>query len=372
VPVFGTVTSHQDASDWLEKPVPTYRELRTEATFIAWRALRWTLMAAGQMTSNTPLQVALGRANWGQPLRAQDPDPSCRTLPGVLGYDLQSVRLQPPRLPDPLDPEMLGARRAAWDRFDAQMVMAVRGYALDRPADDCWWSAHAHRPLYTEGVLIGTLGPEDTDRIRRLIWWHWPTPEEILQLESAYLTAILERLRSSSDEGVWRELLRGDCRTTHEAYSLVQTAKRWALEERTLDPEVERAAVAHRMGLIAEKSIAFNELPTALSANRELAKLHGLYKDAAKSELEDALSQFAEEVERARLANPAKAPEIVLPGGLDASKIIDTTASITVPEFGGTLPSSIDDSEAEDCNIDSNPDILNAQINSQTSEQPDD
>lgn len=339
-------SSRPSASDWevlsLALPagqgsdVVVFEEVAGEATWMVWRALRWSLMASGQMALNGCLSLECINKDWQVPLKVGRPHESCASIPGLEAQTMKSVWLQPPPVPDPTDVEMLEVRRAEWAVFERQIDMALNGYRLKERHPSGQWGEDVWRTLSTSGAIYGGT-PDQVDAVRRKIAWHWPTAAELLQMEATYLSLISERLTMHSEEAVRRELLSRDVQTIHEANSLTQSAKRLAFSGNILDVDVERATAIRRLEAIADKALEMVELPTAVSASRELAKVAGLYKEATGGDLEGAIQAFAADVERSRLA-------------ASSGKIVDVLATSS----GKVLPGN---SEV-DFNVDTNPNLL--------------
>lgn len=356
----GNLDTRRASQDWqrlgdaLQRPwaAPrmTFASLEVESTLTAWRATRWLLMAAGRAHINSPLWDSVDREDWTKPIRVDKPHISARSLPGIFKLNSKSVRLQPPphpnRTPDPTDADPELTRRLAradWSNFESALYTAFHGYRLDEPHPDSPRLGDGWRPLVTAGVMDGgTL--EQSDQTRQAIYLNYPKPDDLLEIENFMLVELSAYLTDHSEDNARKHLMDTLCLTFHEAHSLVQTAKRWSASLSIIDPEVERVEAVRRLQDLAQRAVEMHELPTALAANRELSKTLGLYRDSVSNALDEALESFGRMVSQKST--------------MDSGVVVDTTASVAVEQFGGTLPAEHTPANQFNCDIDSNPGLL--------------
>lgn len=285
-----------------ETPLST---LENDRVRVAWRVLRWLLMALGYGEVNEPLATMLTSPALLDLIRDQDtgmvdpyrpvppeplPKPSASGAPGIHVF---RKRFSPA---NPMQP----ARAAARGPYPSLFPPAPQVIHIDHPTpqaevplDDparataeAWCLAVEALQMRSTpsggsepGVqgLVPADGPEGASGGALVVAWECcPDLEEILAFEAEFLTAAADVL-SDSNQDVLRRWIRSTlCATEWEAFSIVQTTVYWSAALRVIEPEAERVLMLRSLEQLRERATRANDFAAILAANRQIASILGL------------------------------------------------------------------------------------------------
>ena len=232
---------------------PADEEIDARALFLSYRLVRWILQGLGWAGPADPMSFITetqahrkgapfgGRGMWGKPVPRQALVQASSTMPGV--YDLLSEleRAKSPGLF--LQPPPLDAPETDRIAFAYSLVTGIDALRMDQQTAD-------KQHLGLARIDIRRLLPPReffTDEAYAELYHNFPGPQQLLDFEQSFMTALAEALVEANEDRV-RMWIRSTWQMVDfEAFSLAQTAKAWGAAMRPIDMEVERRMALRRL-----------------------------------------------------------------------------------------------------------------------------
>lgn len=321
---------------------PSEEELHSRAVFQTYRLCRWLVQGLGWSGPADPLsfvtEVQAHRPGspystkplgmWGSPVVKQPINLASSTLPGI--YDLQrelsfsgsnGLFLQPP----PFDPDSDRSRRDA-QAFLGSIRAGIDALGLAHPTPDQMELGLHHIDPRRFGDGSGWLTePEEYEPYAAL----FPTPQEILDHEQRFLTALAEALTETTEDSLRMWLRsRWSC-TEFEAFSIAQTAKGWSASLRPIDIEVERRQALRRLEGASDRARMAGDHRGEIMASSQISRILGLAQEGP-ADADDAAAEAA--LAAHEIASPDSRSELLPPEDSDHLTLEEWRAQKQRPE----------------------------------------
>lgn len=267
--------------------VPTDEEVEARGLFLAYRLVRWLLQGLGWGGPAEPMSFVTEvqghrqgapfarQGMWHQPIPKQVLAPASSTLPGLYELQLELDRassdglfIQPPDPTTASESDQIAFTRSLVVGIEALELAArtVDQQALGLPCVDIREHLHPRR-FFTEDAYAALRA-------------RFPTPQQLLDFEQTFMTALAETLAEVSEDRL-RMWIRDTWKMVDfEAFSLTQTAKAWAAAMRPIDMEVERRNALRRLEASLERARIVGDHRGEIMAQVQISRILGLAQQA--------------------------------------------------------------------------------------------
>lgn len=291
-----------------ESRAPYTEEVETRATFLAYRLLRWLLIGLGWSNPADPLGFATEIRSqkapsgplgfWSEPLPRKALHEAGTTQPGLyalqraLAQSPDGLFLQPPPENAPEEHKLA---------FVESMIAGIDALKLGIHTEEDLHLGLMHIDARVAGPAVyphanGSC-PYLDDAIYTYILQNFPSPEKLLEFEQGFLTVLSETLADTNEDQLRMWVRQKWLTTDYEAFSLTQTAKRWAAALRPIELDIERSVLVRKLEQAGERARKALDHRAEIMASTQIARVLGL----SQVVVQNASEEFADAAESAYL-----------------------------------------------------------------------